>query len=183
VTTALHEHETTLGLLQARVFDGFFKGDLDAVRSAATEGVRMSPEAGDLYPLEMMTMSLAYAALIGGEQEASKPIFEDALRAARQIDDRVAEYALLDAMACIAAATKQPRLAAQLLGAAETIRVGELRLAWVGVMWPGDVARTSMASVTGTPSERSREHVTQNRRRSEREGRARRAQSSQGTVA
>jgi predicted ATPase/DNA-binding CsgD family transcriptional regulator len=124
VTIPLHEHETTLGLLQARVFDGFFKGDLDAVRSAATEGVRMSREAGDLYPLEMMTMNLAFAALMGGELEVSKPIFENALRIARQLDDRVAEYALLDAIACIAAATKQPRLAAKLLGAAETVRIG-----------------------------------------------------------
>jgi len=38
------------------------------------------------------------------------------------MDDRVAEYAVLDELGCVAAAMNQARLAAQLIGAAETIR-------------------------------------------------------------
>jgi len=41
---------------------------------------------------------------------------------AHRIDDRVAQYALLDGLGCVAAGSGKPRLAAQLSGAAETIR-------------------------------------------------------------
>src|SRR5207247_1392682 len=45
-------------------------------------------------------------------------------RCLRRIDDRVAQYCLLDALGCRAASSGQPRLAARLLGAAETVRIG-----------------------------------------------------------
>lgn len=47
-----------------------------------------------------------------------------ALRIAHLIDDRVAQYALLDALGYHAASTGRARLGAQLLGAAETVRTG-----------------------------------------------------------
>ena len=70
----------------------------------------------------MMSMNLGSAALLAGDLEGSKPLFADALRIAHQIDDRVAQYYLLDGLGCHAALTRQARLAAQLLGAAETVR-------------------------------------------------------------
>jgi len=48
VSTGLDDVHATVSVLQARVFNGFFGGDLDAVRSAASEGTRLSREIGDL---------------------------------------------------------------------------------------------------------------------------------------
>ena len=112
----------TLAVLQARAFSGFFEADLDAVRSAASAGVRLAREAGDLYRLEVMLMNLGSAALMAGDLDESKPLLAESLRIAHQIDDRVAQFYLLDAFGCHAAFSGQARLAAQLLGAAETAR-------------------------------------------------------------
>jgi DNA-binding NarL/FixJ family response regulator len=59
-----------------------------------------------------------------GDLDKAKPPLTEALRIARQIDDRLAQYCLLDALGCHAAGSSQPRLAAQLLGAAETVQAG-----------------------------------------------------------
>ena len=122
VTRGFDDLPATLTLLQARTLNGFFEGDLEAVRSASSEGVRLSREAGDLYSLEMMLMNMGLVELIAGDREQSKPLFAEALRIARQIDDRVAQYALLDLFGCLAAGSGHARHAAQLLGAAETVR-------------------------------------------------------------
>ena len=113
----------TLAVLQARVFSGFFEADLGAVRSAASAGVRLAREAGDLYRLEVMLLNLGSAALMAGDLDESKPLLAEALRIAHQIDDRVAQFYLLAACGCHAAFSGQARLAAQLLGAADTARV------------------------------------------------------------
>jgi ATP/maltotriose-dependent transcriptional regulator MalT len=124
VTTGLDDLAARVGLLQARSLNGFFEGDLETVRSASSEGVRLSRVSGDLYSLEMMLMNLGLTALIIGDLDGSRPLLEEALRIARHIDDRVAQYALLDALGYHAARSGQARLAAQLLGAAETVRTG-----------------------------------------------------------
>jgi DNA-binding CsgD family transcriptional regulator len=124
IATSLDEFPATVTVLQARALGGLFDGDLDAVRSAAAEGVQRSRAVGDQYALEMMLLNLGLAALIGGNLDESKPLFTEALQSARQIDDRVAQYLLLDALGCHAAGSGQPRLAAQLLGAAETVQTG-----------------------------------------------------------
>jgi predicted ATPase/DNA-binding CsgD family transcriptional regulator len=120
----LDEYPVTIAVLQARALIGLFEDDLDAVRSAATEGVQRSRAVGDLYALEMMLLNLGLAALIDGNPDESKPLFIEALQIARRIDDRVAQYLLLDALGCQAAGTGQPRLATQLIGAAETAQAG-----------------------------------------------------------
>jgi hypothetical protein len=71
-----------------------------------------------------MLMYLGQVAMLTGDVSASKPKFVEALRVARQIDDRITQYVLLSLISWHAAATSQPRLAAQLLGAAETIGSG-----------------------------------------------------------
>jgi len=124
VTTSLDDFPATVSLLQARAFHGFFEGDLDAVTAAASDGVRLSREVGDLYSLEMMLLNAGGAALIAGDPEQAKGFYTEALGIARRIDDRVAEYVGLDGLGCVAAGFGQPHLAAQLLGAAETIRMG-----------------------------------------------------------
>jgi ATP/maltotriose-dependent transcriptional regulator MalT len=122
VTTGLDDFPARVSLLQARALHGFFEGDLDAVKAAASEGVRLSREVGDLYSLEMMLLNAGGTALISGDLEQAKSFYTEALRIAQRIDDRVAEYALLDGLGCVAAGSGQARLAAQLIGAAETIR-------------------------------------------------------------
>jgi DNA-binding NarL/FixJ family response regulator len=113
-----------LGVLQARALNGFFEADIGAVRSAAAQGARLAREAGDLYVLEIMLLNLGSAALITGNADESKPLLEEALRIADQIDDRVAQFYLLGAFGCHAALSGQWRRAAHLLGAADAVRTG-----------------------------------------------------------
>ncbi|MER5323137.1 helix-turn-helix transcriptional regulator [Streptosporangium roseum] len=114
----------TLMSLQAQSLNGLFDGDLDSVRSASSQGVRISREIGDLYSLDMMLFNHGSVMLMAGELGESKPLFTEALRIAQRIDDRVAQYCLLDALGCHAAGSGEARLAARLLGAAETVRAG-----------------------------------------------------------
>src|ERR1700730_230435 len=74
-------------------------------------------------------------ALTERDLAAAKPLFTEALQIARQIDDRVAQYCTLDALGCHAASSGQARLAAQLFGAAETVRT-EAGASIVGVLAP-----------------------------------------------
>jgi DNA-binding NarL/FixJ family response regulator len=67
------------------------------------------------------------------------------LQIARQIDDRVAQYWTLDALGCHAASSGQARLAAQLFGAAETVRA-EAGASIVGVLAPLLSAATQSAN-------------------------------------
>jgi DNA-binding CsgD family transcriptional regulator len=124
VTAGLDDVPSTLALLQARSLDGFFNGDVAAASSASSEGALLSRQAGELYTLKVWLMNLGTVALIAGDLAASKPLFVEALRIAHQVDDRVQLSYLLDALGCQAAGSGQARLAAQLLGAADTVRTG-----------------------------------------------------------
>jgi predicted ATPase/DNA-binding CsgD family transcriptional regulator len=124
VSTGLDDVPAALAVLEARALGGLFEGDLDAVTSASSEGVRLSREVGDLYTLKVWLMNLGTAALIAGRLDEPKPLFAEALRIAHRVDDRVQQAYLLDALGCHAARFGQARLAAQLLGAAEPVRTG-----------------------------------------------------------
>jgi DNA-binding CsgD family transcriptional regulator len=124
ITAALDDFPATVTFLQARALNGFYEGDLDAVRSASAEGARLSREVGALSSLDYMLSNLGFAALMAGDLVESKPLFTEALRIAHQIDDRVAQHYSLGGLGCHAASSGQARLAAQLLGALETMRTG-----------------------------------------------------------
>ena len=62
--------------------------------------------------------------MLTGDVAASKPRFVEALRIARQIDDRITQYVLLSLLSWHAATSSHPRLAAQLRGAAEAVGSG-----------------------------------------------------------
>ena len=115
---------TKVGVLQARSFNAIFEGDFGALRAAATEGANLSRKVGDLYALHMMNVNLGAAALSFGELDESKARYEEALRIAYQIDDRIGQYYLLAGLAFHATVAGQSKVAAQLLGASETIRLG-----------------------------------------------------------
>jgi DNA-binding CsgD family transcriptional regulator len=115
---------TKVSVLQARSLNAIFEGDFDAMRAAATEGARLSREVGDLYALHMMNLNLGTAALSFGELDESKTRYEESLRIAYQIDDRIGQYYVLAGLAFHATVAGQSKVAAQLLGASETIRLG-----------------------------------------------------------
>jgi DNA-binding CsgD family transcriptional regulator len=114
----------TVGILQARALKGAIEGDFETVKLVATEGARLSREAGDLYALHMMLLNLGGAALAAGDLTESKRRQEEALRIAYRIDDRIGQFYLLAALAYHATISGQPRVAAQLLGASEAMRIG-----------------------------------------------------------
>jgi len=120
----LDDYPATIAVLQAQSLGGLLDGDLAAVRSASVAGVRHSREVGDLYALEMMLLNVGLLLLVGRDLDGSKPLCTEALEIARRIDDRVAQYALLGVLGCHAAFSGQPKLGAQLLGAAETAQRG-----------------------------------------------------------
>src|SRR5262249_23996189 len=124
LTPRLDDPVSTLGLIQAQAFNGFFEGDLATVRSVSTEGIRISRETGDIYRLTMMLMNRGNAALFGSDLDESRPFLTEALRFAREIDDRVAALYLLDAVGGHAASSAPAAKAARLMGAAQTIRTG-----------------------------------------------------------
>ncbi|TMC09623.1 MAG: LuxR family transcriptional regulator [Chloroflexi bacterium] len=121
-TEPLDDPAATLSLLQARSLAGLFEGDFAAARHAASEGARLSRELGDLYSLGMMVLNLGMTALVAGDLGGSRPLLVEGLRIADRLDDRVAQFYALDAMGCLAASAGQARLAAQLLGVADTLR-------------------------------------------------------------
>lgn len=114
----------TVGILQARALKGAIEGDFETVKLVATEGARLSREAGDLYALCMMLLNLGGAALAAGDLNESKRRQEEALRIAYKIDDRIGQFYLLAALAYHATTSGRPRVAAQLLGASDAIRIG-----------------------------------------------------------
>ena len=114
----------TLAFLQAQAQNAFFEGDLDTVRAASAEGARLSRAVGDLYSLSSMLGGLGFAALIAGDFDQAKPVLADGLRISHQIDDRQSLFYMFGALGSQAAGSRQARLAAQLLGAAEAMRSG-----------------------------------------------------------
>ena len=124
ITTSALDFPATINLLQARSLNALMAEDLDTVRSASAEGVRLTREVGDLYSLGHMLMNLGLVALTDGDLDESKPLLTGALEIARQLDDRVAQYFLLDALGSHAAGAGQPKVAARLLGAAEAVQTG-----------------------------------------------------------
>lgn len=122
VVTGLDDVPARLALLQARAFNGFSNGDLETVRSASSEGARLSREAGDLYTLQMWLMNQGFAVLTADDPDDPGPAFTEALQIAYRIDDRVVQFYLIGALACRAAASGEHQRAAQLLGASENLR-------------------------------------------------------------
>ncbi|MFC0430563.1 LuxR C-terminal-related transcriptional regulator [Kutzneria buriramensis] len=118
---APNDHLSTISVRQAESIIGLFDGDLATVRTAAADGIRRCRAVDDLYALEMMLANLALAT---PDFDEARPLLAEALHIARRLDDRVAQHHVLGALACHAAATQQQRLAAQLLGATESLRAG-----------------------------------------------------------
>jgi len=121
ITPGLNDFPATIELVESRAIQAIFEGDLETSRAASYEGVRLSREAGDLYQLEAMLRNLGMVGMMSGDFHNANSQFSEALRVARTIDNRLAQYYGLSAAGWYAANTGQTRAAAQLLGAAESL--------------------------------------------------------------
>ncbi|MDQ2935253.1 MAG: LuxR C-terminal-related transcriptional regulator [Chloroflexota bacterium] len=124
VATDLGDHVATIELIQAQAVHAFFGADLETAKAVSSKGARLSREAGDLFLLGSMLRNLGTVAMLSGDLDGAKAQMGEALRVARQIEDRFAQYLLLSGFGWHAASSRQARLAAQLLGAAETLGAG-----------------------------------------------------------
>ncbi|HLG71088.1 MAG TPA: LuxR C-terminal-related transcriptional regulator [Chloroflexota bacterium] len=121
VAADLGDYIATIEVMQGRAVHAFFTADMDTALAISAKGVRLSHDAGDLYTLEAMLRNVGTVAIQRGDLDAAKAHFGEALRVARQIDHRFAEYFLLPAFAWQAASSGQARRAARLFGAAESV--------------------------------------------------------------
>ena len=121
ITPGLADFPATIELMESRAIQAIFEGDLETSRAASLEGARLSREAGDLYQLEAMLRNLGMVGMMSGDFHNANSQFSEALRVARTIDNRLAQYYGLSAAGWYAANTGQTRAAAQLLGAAEVL--------------------------------------------------------------
>src|SRR6202165_4764903 len=119
ITAGLDDFPATIELVQSRAIHAIFEGDLETVRAASLDGVRLSREASDLYQLEGMLRNLGMVGMMSGDIHAAKDRFVEALRVARNIDNRLGQSYGLGAAGWYAAKTGQTRAADQLLGGAE----------------------------------------------------------------
>ena len=124
ITAALTDYAATIELVQARAVHAFFANDIDAAAATTSEGLRLSRDAGDLFYLASMLRNVAAIAMTKGDLADANAGASEALRVARQIDDRIAEFYILAAMSSLAASAGQARRAARLLGAAQAIGAG-----------------------------------------------------------
>ncbi|HET9782361.1 MAG TPA: LuxR C-terminal-related transcriptional regulator [Candidatus Dormibacteraeota bacterium] len=124
VASQVDDVMTRTAILQAQSLNALFAADSEALRKAATEGERLTRESGDLYGRHMMLLNLGGAALLAGDMDGSKPLYEEALRLAYRVDDRIGQFYLLAALGYHAASGGRARIAAQLLGASDSIRSG-----------------------------------------------------------
>ena len=94
---AFIHYPASIGLIQAQSHPRVLRGrPRHRRRRPPSDGARLSREAGDLYYLQYRCfMYLGQVAMLAGDVAASKPRFVEALRIARQIDDRLAQYDLL----------------------------------------------------------------------------------------
>jgi predicted ATPase/DNA-binding CsgD family transcriptional regulator len=121
ITSDLNDFPATIELVLSRSVHAIFQRDFATVTAVSLEGVRLGREAGDLYRVESMLGNLGMVGLLSGDYDAGHSRFVEALRVARHIDNRLAQYYGLAAAGWYASTVGHARLAAKLLGAAETL--------------------------------------------------------------
>ena len=121
IAADIDEVGATLRVHQAAARTGVLDGHPSTVIASATPGAALSRELGDQYSLVMMLMNIGLATLQLGKSAEAEHHFLEALSIARDLDDRVAQCYLLGGLGCCASRRREPRLAARLFGAMETL--------------------------------------------------------------
>jgi predicted ATPase/DNA-binding CsgD family transcriptional regulator len=121
IISGLNDFPATIELVTSQSIHAIFQRDFATVTAASLEGVRLGREAGDLFRVESMFGFLGMVGLLSGDNDAAHSYFVEALQVARHIDNRLAQYYGLAAAGWYASNTGHARLAAQLLGAADTL--------------------------------------------------------------
>ncbi|GAA1755541.1 LuxR C-terminal-related transcriptional regulator [Kocuria aegyptia] len=159
ITAGIDEVGATLMVHQASALNGLLNGHPSAVIASATPGAAMSREIGDQYSLVMMLMNLGLATLQLGRTTDAEHHFLEALAIARDLDDRVAQCYLLGGLGCCASRRQEPRLAARLFGAMETLREEAGATLNTGISRALDPATATAAAALG-PSRFAAETAT-----------------------
>lgn len=115
------DYPASTGLIQARALHALFERDFAGAEAASAEGARLSRAIGDVYYLEEMLLNLGLVAMAAGDVAGSKARFIEGLRIAKQSDNRLGQSSFLRLLGVQAVTSGHPRLAAQLLGAAEAV--------------------------------------------------------------
>jgi DNA-binding CsgD family transcriptional regulator len=121
ITSGLDDFPAIIELISSQSVHAIFQRDFATVTAASLEGVRLAREAGDLFRVESFLGFLGMVGLLSGDNHAAHSHFVEALKVARHIDNRLTQYYGLAAAGWYASTAGHPRLAAQLLGAAETL--------------------------------------------------------------
>ena len=135
---------------QAQGFNAVIEGDLKRGQAMYSKAAATYRTHGLLYGLGVCLLHEASARFAGGELDASRALLAEALSIARRLDDRVAQWYLLEAFGCHAAASGDAALAARLLGAGERIRQ-EVGAQVFFMLWAMlDPARESASATLGS---------------------------------
>ena len=92
LTLQLDDYPAAIELVQARAVHALFVGATNEAKDLSSEGVRLSQGAGDLFLLESFLRNLANVAMLAGDLDTAKAKTLAALRLARDLDNRVAQY-------------------------------------------------------------------------------------------
>ena len=98
------------------------QGLYERAREHHLEALSVYRKAGDTAWTAYSLASLGFVEELRGDLDAAEAAHRESLQLARELPDPLALALVLDGLACVAAARKQPDRAAVLLGAAEAIR-------------------------------------------------------------
>jgi predicted ATPase/DNA-binding CsgD family transcriptional regulator len=121
IAPRLDHYPASIALIHARAIHALFGGALAAADGAASEGVRLSRDVGDLYYQEQTLMNLGIVAMAAGDLVRSRARLIEGLRISKAIDNRLGQSSFVRLLGGQAGMSGDPRLAARLLGAAEAL--------------------------------------------------------------
>jgi tetratricopeptide (TPR) repeat protein len=100
------------------------QGDYGRARKLYLEALSFYRETAPTPMLPISLASLGYVEELSGDLDAAEACHRESLRLAKDQPDGAPVATALEGLACVAAARRQPRRAALLLGAAESVREG-----------------------------------------------------------
>ena len=126
--------------------------DLETMARVYNEWAQRIRDRGDLQGLGYLLALYAFSLLHSAQPDKARPLFEEALRIERRLENRDNIVYLLDGLACHAAMVGRAQQAARLLGAAENLQA-ETGITLMGHMEPLlKQARETISGSLGAPT-------------------------------